>query len=130
MFGEPVREQRIRYANDDRARTLSDKGRRLEPGVETVAVHLGFDPRENFFPEVHFFREKGLRPSFARANVAISSLQQRSRLAEPQLDGFSRFRPLRIGEKSAQNKDESSDSVIFHSFFHRCGKLWGQTKRS
>jgi hypothetical protein len=25
---------------------------------------------------------------------------------------------------------DSRKAAIFHSFFHRCGKLWGETKRA
>ena len=51
MLRQPVLEKRIRHPDGNGASAVGDKRRRLEPGVETVPVHLCFDPRENLIPD-------------------------------------------------------------------------------
>jgi hypothetical protein len=36
--------------------------------------------------------------------------------------------PTLARDKSARKHEALSNLVIFHSFFHRCGKLWEETK--
>ena len=69
-----------------------------------MAVYLGFDPREDLFPEVHVIPgRRSLPRTFAMCYVT----------------GF--------GKISAENMSPENQPIfvgIFHSFFHRCGKLW------
>jgi hypothetical protein len=39
--------------NGNRPRVGRYERRRLEPSVEAMTVHLGFDTRQDFFPKVH-----------------------------------------------------------------------------
>src|SRR5439155_3182387 len=64
MLGQPVFEERIRYPYRHRAAVFGDKGRRLEPGVEAVPIHPGFNARQDLIPEVHFFSKN----AFGRAS--------------------------------------------------------------
>src|SRR3954468_24171560 len=75
VLRQPVLEKGVRDPDGDRGTVLRNEGRRPEPGIEAVSVHLCFDTGEDLVPEVHF-----------------------------------------------------SQYSIFHRFFHRCGKLWRQTK--
>ena len=78
VLREPILEQRVRHP-DGHGRVLGDEAGRLEPGVEAVPVHLGFDPRKNLIPEVHFF-EKSPWPTFAPPGAdfrAITAMARR-----------------------------------------------------
>ena len=57
MFREPILEERVRHSHPDSPRWLVDISGWLEPGVETVPVHLCFNAREDLVPEVHLGRE-------------------------------------------------------------------------
>src|SRR5262249_43162097 len=59
VLREPVAEQRVRHAHANRSVSIRDKRRRLEPGVEAVAVDFGFDSGQDVVPDVaagHTFR--------------------------------------------------------------------------
>ena len=100
MFGQPVFEKRVGDADADRARVGGDKRGRLEPGVETVPVYLGFNSSQDLFPEIHVIPKAGARHTFARATSRVFATVQSEMPGDCQFVG------------------------IFHSFFHRCGKLW------
>ena len=105
VLRQPVLEKWVGYPNADRARIRADERRRLEPGIETMAVYLGFYPREDLLPEVHVIPGPWVyQPTFATATSPVSA----------------RFLP-----HSPQNRQFQWN---FHSFFHRCGKLWEETE--
>ena len=57
VLGQPLLEQRIGHPDRHRRPIVSHVGRRSEPCVETVPVHLGFDAREDLVPDVHIASE-------------------------------------------------------------------------
>ena len=70
VLGEPVSEQPVRHANGQLLAGLADKGGRFEPGVEGVAVDLGFDPGQDLSPDVAslcYCHTEDLRSMFAIA---------------------------------------------------------------
>ena len=52
MLGNPILKQRVRYAHDHRRTVISDERGGLEPRIEAMAVHLGLNAREDFFPDI------------------------------------------------------------------------------
>ena len=56
VLRQPVLEEAVRHADRHRRPVVGDEGRRPEPGVEAVPVHLRLDAREDFVPEVHFIQ--------------------------------------------------------------------------
>ena len=90
VLGQPVLEQGVRHPTVTAAPIFRHEAGRLEPSVEAVPIHLGFDTGQNLVPEVHFACASSFDISFA-------------------------WQP-------------AESHANFHSFFHRCGKLWGETK--
>ena len=53
MLRQPILEQGVRHANRQRRPIVTDECGGPEPGIEAVAVYLGFNATENLVPEVH-----------------------------------------------------------------------------
>jgi hypothetical protein len=45
----------VRDLHAERISRLEKKARWTEPGIEAVAIDLGFDSRKDLLPKVHFF---------------------------------------------------------------------------
>ena len=50
---EPVLEVRVRHLYGQQRPVLRNEARRLEPGVEAVAVDFRLDVRQQLIPEIH-----------------------------------------------------------------------------
>ena len=64
MLGQPVLEDVVGDPDNQRSAPLGDERRRLEPGVEAMPIHLGFNARQNLVPEVHLPKKN----AFGRAS--------------------------------------------------------------
>jgi len=53
VFVEPVSKLGVGYENPDRVARLEKQSGWPKPGIEAMPVDLGFDPLEDFFPEIH-----------------------------------------------------------------------------
>ena len=114
VLGEPVAEEGVGHAHPDRAVTVGDKRRRLEPGVEAVPVDLRLDTREDLVPDVAGGHLRAFRGPFALLEPCTWEAADSAAGRLPaSYKGLATFAP-----------------VLFHNFFHSCGNLRGETLRS
>src|SRR5436309_4536594 len=125
MFRQPVFEERARNANCHRLRILGNKCSRLEPGVEAMPVHLGFNPRQNLIPQVHLLAKNRFRQGFAFGNPPIWGSRPLRATERLVLMRSWNLRPSKIHANPPQKPNGCLNSSDFPQFFPQVWKSLG-----